>query len=104
VPGRRMPGPPRATRAMIDLLYSIASCDDVVGSWELSGQPGGLLLRVRTREVVDSEQQAVEAAERMVKRILPGEYQAVSSTVVARVVPGADRWRGAAEVVVTVSD
>jgi hypothetical protein len=86
---------------MIDLLYSIASCDDLVGSWELSGQPGGLLVRVRTRETFDSEPQAVEAAERMVKCVLPSGGETESSTVIARTVGrAADRWRGAAEVVV----
>jgi hypothetical protein len=106
VPGRRLPGSPRATRAMVDLLYSIAACDDLVGSWELSGQPGGLLVRVRTRESFESEPQAIEAAERMVKCVLPsGGGETESSNLVARAVGSTgDRWRGAAEVMVAGAD
>jgi hypothetical protein len=105
VPGRRMPGSPRATRAMVDLLYSIAACDDLVGSWELSGQPGGLLVRVRTRETFESEPQAIEAAERMVKCVVPGGDATESRTVAARAVGSAgDRWRGTAEAVVPGTD
>jgi hypothetical protein len=90
---------------MIDLLYSIASCDDLVGSWEVSGQPGGLLVRVRTRESFDSEPEAIEAAERMVKCILTGGEETESSTVAARALGrAADRWRGAAEVLVAGTD
>lgn len=100
MPGRRLPGSPRATRAMIDLLYSIGSCDDLVGSWELSSQPGGLLVRVRTRETFESEPQAIEAAERMVKRVLGAGGGAETSTIARTVGRAGDRWRGAAEMVV----
>jgi hypothetical protein len=97
VPGR-LPASPRATRAVIDLLYSVGGCGDVVGSWDVTGQTDGLALRVRTREVFDSEPLAVEAAETMVKRVLPGGYEALSTTVAARA-EGSSGWRGVAEVV-----
>ena len=61
-------------------------------------------MRVRTRETFDSEPQAIEAAERMVKCVLPGGGESESSTVAARAVGRAgDRWRGAAEVVVAAA-
>jgi hypothetical protein len=96
-----MPGSPRVTRAMIDLLYAVASCGEVVGSWEVSGQPGGLVVRARTRETFDSEPLATEAGEQMAKCVLPGGFEIGSSTVSARAEGHAgDRWRGVAELVV----
>lgn len=105
MPGRRLPGSPRATRAMIDLLYAVAACGDVVGSWEVSGQQEGVVVRVRTRETFDSEAIAGEAAQKMVKRVLPGGYETVSASAVARAEGrAADRWHGLAEVVVAAQD
>jgi hypothetical protein len=101
VPRRRTSGSPRTTRAMIDLLYAVAACSDVVGSWELSGQADGLVLRVRTRDVFDVEATAIEVAERMVKGLVPGGYDAVSTITSSRD-HGSSRgpWRGRAELVV----
>jgi hypothetical protein len=101
VPRRRTSGSPRATRAMIDLLYAVAACSDVVGSWELSGQADGLVLRVRSRDVFDVEATAIEVAQRMVKGLVPGGYEAVSTMTSSRDEgSGSARWRGLAELVV----
>ena len=105
MPGRRTPGSPRVTRAMIDLLYTVGSCGDVVGSWEVSGQPGGLVVRARTRETFDSEQTATEVGEQVAKCVLPGGFEILSMTVGARSEgQAADRWRGVAELVVDAPD
>ena len=104
MPGRRLPGSPRATRAMIDLLYAVGACDDAVGSWEVGGQPEGLVVRVRTPGTFDSEPPAIEAAEKMIKRVLPGGYETLSAIAAARAEGRAgDRWRGVAEMVVSAS-
>jgi hypothetical protein len=101
VPGRRLRGSPRVSRAMIDVLYAVGSCDGVVGGWEVSSQPEGLVVRLRSLDVFEAEATAVEAAETMVKRVVSGDYQTVSSTVAARTEGrAADRWRGLAELVV----
>ena len=101
MPRRRPPGSPRAVRAMIDLLYAVAACGDLVGSWELTSQADRFVLRVRSREVFDAEADAVEVGERMVKGLLPGGYDAVSTTTSGRAEGSTvTRWRGAAEVVV----
>jgi hypothetical protein len=103
--GRRLPGAPRATRAMIDLLYAVAACGDLVGSWDVSGQQEGLVIRLRSRETFDSEATAAEAAQRMIKSVLPGGYETVSAVAGGRAEGrAADRWRGLAEVVVAAQD
>lgn len=106
MPGRRPPGSPRAnraaraTRAMIDLLYAVASCTDLVGSWEVSGQAEGLVVRLRCPELHDSEPSAAEQAQQMVKAFLPGGYEIVSTSAAARAEGRAgETWRGVAEVV-----
>lgn len=105
MPGRRLPGSPRATRAMIDLLYAVAACGEGVGSWDVSGQQEGLVVRLRTRETFESEAIAAEAAQKMIKGVFPGGYETVSATAVARAEgSAADRWRGLAEVVVAAQD
>ena len=104
MPRRRTSGSPRATRAMIDLLYSVASSGDVVGSWDLTGQAEGLVLRVRSREVFGAESEALEVADRMVKGLLPADYEVVSTSVAGRDEGTTDgRWRGLAEMVVRSS-
>ena len=103
MPGRRPPGSSRAsrvTRAMIDLLYAVASCTDLVGSWEVSGQAQGLVVRLRCPELHDSETAAAEQAQRMVKAFLPGGYEIASTSAAARAEGRAGQtWRGVAEVV-----
>jgi hypothetical protein len=101
LPGRRLPGSPRATPEMVDLLYAVGSCGDLVGSWDVSGQQEGLVVRLRTRDAFDSEPSAVEAAQQMIKKVVPGGYDTLSVTAVARREGKAarDRWRGLAEVV-----
>jgi hypothetical protein len=104
VPGRRR-GSPRATRAMIDLLYAVGSCTEVVGSWEVGGQPEGLVVRLRTPDTFDSEATAVEAARKMIKCVLPGGFETLSVTAAARTEDVArERWSGLAEVVVAALD
>ena len=105
MPRRRPFGSSRAVRAMIDLLYAVAACGDVVGSWELTGQADGFVLRVRSREVFDEEVAAVEVAERMSKVVLPGGYDAVSTAVSGRREGSAiGHWRGVVELVVRASE
>ncbi|MGY2875021.1 hypothetical protein ACVW00_002211 [Marmoricola sp. URHA0025 HA25] len=104
MPGRRLPGSPRATRAMIDLLYAVGSCAGVVGTWEVSGQQEGLVVRLRTPQTYDAEPAAIEAAKTMIKSVLPGGEETVSTIATARVEGRtAPRWRGVAEVVVAPS-
>jgi len=89
---------------MIDLLYAVGSCTDIVGSWEVGGQADGLVVRLRTSGVHDAEAAAVEAAQQMVKSFLPGGYELLSTSAVARSEGRAnDRWRGVAEVVVVAA-
>jgi hypothetical protein len=105
VPRRRTSGSPRATRAMIDVLYAVASSRDVVGSWEVSGQLDGLGVRVHSRDAFEVEADAIEAAERMVKALVPGGYEAVSTTTSGRSEGRAGvRWRGVAELVIRASE
>jgi hypothetical protein len=105
VPGRRLPGSPRASRAMIDLLYAVAACGDVVGSWDVTGQPGGAVVRARSRQLFDEESEAAAVAETILKRLAPGSHELVSSAAGVRPEGrSADRWRGVAEVVVGTPD
>ncbi len=105
MPRRRPSGSPRATRAMIDVLHALGSSGDVVGSWDLTGQADGLVLRMRSRELFASEADAIETAERMAKGVLPGGYDAVSTTTSGRSEgSSSERWRGVAEVVVRAGD
>jgi hypothetical protein len=85
---------------MIDLLYAVAACGDAVGSWDLTGQAGRFVLRVRSRGLLDTEPAAVEVAERMVKGLLPAGFDAVSTAVSTRQEGSAPSWRGVAELVV----
>ena len=105
MPRRRPSGSPRAPRAMIDLLHALGSSGDLVGSWDLTGQADGLVLRMRSRELLASEADAIETAERMAKGVLPGGYDAASTTVSSRSEGSSgQRWRGIAEVVVRATD
>jgi hypothetical protein len=88
---------------MIDLLYAVGACTEVVGAWEVSRQPEGLVVRLRTPQTYDSKTSATEAAEQMVKCVLPGGYETLSTSAAARAERGGSEvWRGLAEVVVGV--
>jgi len=68
---------------MVDLLNQIADQREHVRDWEVTRQPEGVLLRVKSRECYGTEAAADEAAADLLDHVMAPGYQPVSAPVTA---------------------
>jgi hypothetical protein len=87
---------------MIELLNAIGDNGDLIQDWEITRQPGGVLLRLRSRQAYATTEAATAAGLALVERFTGSSYELVSEPVVRARADEATRsegWQGWAEVV-----
>jgi hypothetical protein len=86
---------------MLDLLQAIGASRDLIQDWEVTRQPGGVLLRFRSRESHDTTGAATAAGQALVDWVVESGYEFLAEPIVrARPDDGrAGGWQGWAEVV-----
>jgi len=88
---------------MVDLLHRIAEQREHLRDWEVTRQPDGVLVRVKSRERFGTEAAADEAAPGLLEHVVAPGYEPVSAPVTAAARAedraGGHAWRAFVEVV-----
>jgi len=67
---------------MVDVLHLIGACADVIQDWEVTRQPGGVVIRVRSRDSYDSSHAATHAGYALIERVTAPGYEVVAEPTV----------------------
>jgi len=88
---------------MVDLLHRIAEQREHLRDWEVTRQPDGVLVRVKSRERYGTEAAADDAAPGLLAHVVAPGYEPVSAPVTAAARAedrrGGHAWRACVEVV-----
>lgn len=79
---------------MRDLLRTIGGSGDLIQGWEVTRQPGGVLLRARSRRTFTTSDGATEAGSAILARITRSGFEPVSEPVVRARSDGTSRGEG----------
>jgi hypothetical protein len=87
---------------MIELMVAIGDNGDLIQDWEITRQPGGVLLRVRSRQAYATTDAASAAGLALVERFTGSGYELLAEPVVRARADETIRnggWQGWAELV-----
>jgi hypothetical protein len=67
---------------MVDLIRTIGDSRDLIQDWEVTGQPGGVLVRLRSRASYETTDAATAAGQALIGWLLEAGYELLVEPVV----------------------